>query len=120
MKPIPKIIELARKLYAAGYRKEIEQGDWFFNAAFNEGHLWIYSTPRQEVYVKDNDNIPIPTLTQCLDFIESKGFYAISDAGDSYRYCRWKLPLNSFWKYQKAETRLEAAMLAVLKILGGE
>jgi len=26
MKPTPEIIELARKLYAAGYRKEIEQG----------------------------------------------------------------------------------------------
>ena len=125
MKPTPEIIELARKLYAAGYRKEIEQGDWFFNAAFNEDHLWIYSTPRQEVYVKDNDNIPIPTLTDCLDWLRERvGYFSLQP------YFRerepgfepivgWKIyiqhnPLS--WKTY-GDTPLEAAMLAMIKIL---
>ena len=123
MKPewiTPEVVRLARRLNDAGYQKDIKEGDWYMVKGHWRPALSTAEMGGATVKQQGGGLIPIPTLTQCLDFIESKGFYAISGTGDDYRYCRWKLPLYSFWKYQKAETRLEAAMLAVLKILGGE
>jgi len=131
MKPIPKIIELARKLYAAGYRQEIQKGDWY--VFIDEIVLWPEDVSRQETTINRrgwpmpplSDCTPIPTLTHCLDWLRERvGYFSLQP------YFRerepgfepivgWKIyiqhnPLS--WKTY-GDTPLEAAMLAMIKIL---
>ena len=118
----PEIIELARKLYAAGYRKEIGEGDWCLNG-MNDPRI-ILADEHLVKFIERNNleyYIPIPTLTEILDWLLNKtGFLSILTAHIDRKY-RWACVYNqNIGDSTEAPTPTEAAMLAMIKILGGD
>jgi len=114
----PKIIELARKLYDAGHRQEIRYGDWYWDEIDNECHLFYHGETLKEFYGEDATGIPIPTLTEILDWLLNKtGFLSILTAHIDRKY-RWACVYNqNIGDSTEAPTPTEAAYLAMIKIL---
>ena len=130
MKPIPKIIELARKLYAAGYRKKMREGDWgiydnqlililkasnsYLQAFYDDK---ILSTIEANLPIEDC--IPIPTLTNCLTWLAENGHHP--ELWHHKAVGEWVCQCNPPRSLQKsAPTPTEAAYLAMIKILEEE
>ena len=138
MKSTPKIIELARKLYATGYRQEIEIGIWVTCDAGTGMVVQIFKDDgsghgdsadvrvSQVSYYEEllNGFIPIPSLSTCLAFLRKwavKHHLELPDliADDEHGWtCQWGASGIHDWTY--ATMPKEAAMLAMLKILEGE
>jgi len=125
MKSTPEIIELARKLYATGYRQEITYGTFYgYKDRLGDGvDVWPYPDSPKDINVDGwEDFIPIPTLTDCLDWLEYHGhephiippFHSI----DSSLSHEWLCGANG--EKTEAPTPEEACMKAMLKILEGE
>ena len=128
MKPTPEIIELARKLYDAGHRQEIQEGDWVKCDVYKGIHL-VCSAYREWVvlnelgHVFEKDCIPIPDLSTCLRWLKGKTDFRVELWGHQRRetwICRWEGGLGGATKWKEAPTPEEACMKAMLKILEGE
>ena len=119
MKSTPEIIELAKQIWKKGWRQDIREGDWYMVKGHWRPALSTAEMGGATVKQQGGGLIPIPTLTNCLDFIEKRTirFYAFA-IRDKKPMFICDVPGDSLWI--KAETREEAAMLAVIKILEGE
>jgi len=113
MKPTPEMVELARKLHDAGYRQEIQEGDWLITASGIQLVTGIggdYLFTKRDQYLKSRMRV-IPSLTDCLEWLEEYDeFYILSGIGDG-TVCKTKSASET------GKTREEATMLAMIKIL---
>ena len=112
------LIDLARKLYNAGYWKEITKGTWYIHPS-GEIELWPYIDSPEDINVIDHEDlIPIPTLTDCLSWLDIKtnnrGMWLVIE-DEKYLLRRWS---GYYWDdLAEAPTPTEAAYLAMIKIL---
>ena len=121
----PEIIELAKQIWKKGWRQDICEGDWYLFSSTKKAMrdvLCLHSGNKPinlSAIDKYTTIIPIPDLSTCLAWIEERGirFYAFA-MRDKKPMFICDVPGDSLWI--KAETREEAAMLAMLKILEGE
>ena len=129
----PEIVSLAKRLHELGYWKEIQKGDWYLS-----DRTGITLVTSVESYPIRNFDIwglvNIPTLTDCLDWLEEKrcpeiavyarplGLMKTSHGVEVFQEANWGCTYGDDVKnsYTTAPTPTEAAYLAMLKILGGE
>ena len=113
------VIELARKLKEAGYRKEITVGDW---VAHPENiAIWLVKYGTDKIWA--SKYIPIPDLSTCLRWLKGKTDFRVELWGHQRRetwICRWEGGLGDVTKWKEAPIPEEAAYLAMIKILKGE
>ncbi|TES91643.1 MAG: hypothetical protein E3J87_07370 [Candidatus Cloacimonadota bacterium] len=106
------------KQVAEKWRKKIEYGDWFID--FNEVKLKTFSGKGY----REEDWLPLWTISDCLEFLEQKGFNHIFSF-ICYKDGEWTFTAessvvgNPFKKIrgEKAKTPLEACLRAVLAVL---
>ena len=114
----PRVIELAKKLYEAGYRQEIQEGDWYLDRSLMDRLICSDQNLTQENQTKDF--IPIPSLIQALDWLEEKGlieFYFLKCKREEKH--NWILRADLYPEI-KAQSKLEACLSAMLKVMGKE
>ena len=115
------LLELAKRLHELGYRKEIREGDWY---------IWGKDVILRVTNIGKfpEQAHPIPTLTQCLDWLRKWAIGYNLELPDlmaddyfdhgvaEYKWiCQWGPSGVEDWT--KADTPTEAAYLAMLKIL---
>ena len=130
MKPewiIDRVIDLAKELHELGYWREIQYGDWYINPGENRVCLWVKDYP----YTTGTHCPNIPTLTDCLDWLEEKrcpeiavyarplGLMKTSHGVEVFQEANWGCTYGDDVKnsYTTAPTPTEAAYLAMIKIL---
>ena len=131
MKPTPEMVELARKLYDAGYRQEIRYGDWYLLCRILCGHIQdeeiflctekkLHIT-KQEKQVWKSQAIPVLSLSTCLRWLEEKTGETPVDM-PTLR-CD-KISVGNVWicwidkgEYYVGDTPEEAVMTAMIKTL---
>jgi len=124
MKPewiTPEVVRLARRLNDAGYQKDIKEGDWYmvkghWRPALSTGEMGGATVKQQ-----GGGLIPIPTLTEILDWLAE---HTKETAVDMPTLHCDKISAGDVWicwidkgEYYVGDTPTEAAMLAMLKIL---
>jgi len=125
MKPTPEMVELARKLHDAGYRQEIQEGDWCLTGKASVAPLlWQWKDKTLPKL------IPIPSLSQCLRWLDNQGYllrlYQGTEKGELGNWIIWLKHRDSNpFKAEShipayADTPEETCMLSMLKILEGK
>lgn len=125
--PTDREIELCRKI-AKHWRKPIKCGDWFILEDNPHEFPALYFGQDLFDITKKTKLLPILTLSDCLDFLEKKGFKQGDIHFDEDLKGRKKASIyievsddkGMFIKdlFKEGKTRLEAALSAVLAVVG--
>ena len=110
------VIALAKKLHEAGYRQEIQEGDWYLDRSLMDRLICSDQNLTQENQTKDF--IPIPSLIQALDWLNKHskhGYYVLSLVVEGDHWVCGFGPI-----VESAPTPLEACLEAMLKVMEKE
>ena len=123
-----RVIDLAKRLNELGWRKEIREGDWYLFSSTKKTMrdvlcLWSGNGefPKVDKYTTIT---PIPDLSTCLRWLMRTGYVQIVSISHDKERARWDCYAGKEEYNEIAMTSMncpeEVAMLAMIKILGGE
>jgi len=129
-KPTQAVIDLSKKLWEKGVRKEIKIGDWYWNGGV--GGVYLYSNPANTMSIDTLETkvrfIPIWTsCDKCIEWLRGKNFgieclvsgeiRTDSEAKKFYLVPPRQAAGDEFIKIElEAPTLIEALLKAILEI----